>query len=178
MVAALSITQISRARAAADLGISERMLAYYEAGEYPTPRAVLLATRALAVGLGDEREFPAGALGHAGAEPVGLWPGRTGRWPDAARTRPRWFARFSGVRAPGPGPGSRADGPCALSVIAIGGHARPTRGGGTIPDRVRSTAGRHDHRRGIAFVRVAATAVCPETPGTTCETSPRYPSFR
>ena len=26
--------------------------------EHPTPRAVLLATRALAVGLGDERDFP------------------------------------------------------------------------------------------------------------------------
>ena len=43
---------LSRTRAAAELGISERMLAYYETGEHPTPRSVRLATRALAAGLG------------------------------------------------------------------------------------------------------------------------------
>jgi transcriptional regulator with XRE-family HTH domain len=49
---------LSRARAAADLGISERMLAYYETAEHKTPRSVLLATRALAAGLGDACDFP------------------------------------------------------------------------------------------------------------------------
>ena len=48
-------TGLSRAQAAAELGISERMLAYYETGEYPTPRAVRLATRALAAGLGYDK---------------------------------------------------------------------------------------------------------------------------
>jgi transcriptional regulator with XRE-family HTH domain len=42
---------ITRQAAAADLGISERMLAYYEAGGHLVPRAILLAARALAAGL-------------------------------------------------------------------------------------------------------------------------------
>jgi hypothetical protein len=50
--------RLTRARAAVDLDIGERMLAYYETGEHKTPRAVLLATRALAAGLGDARDFP------------------------------------------------------------------------------------------------------------------------
>lgn len=41
----------TRQAAAADLGISERMLAYYEAGGYKVPRAILLAARALGAGL-------------------------------------------------------------------------------------------------------------------------------
>ena len=49
---------LSRVRAAAELGISERMLVYYETGEHSTPRAVLLAVRALVSGLGDEGDFP------------------------------------------------------------------------------------------------------------------------
>jgi hypothetical protein len=45
--------KLSRLKAAAELGISERMLAYYEAGTHPVPRAILLAIRALAAGLDD-----------------------------------------------------------------------------------------------------------------------------
>jgi len=44
---------LTRHAAAAELGISERMLAYYEAGERPVPRAVMLAIHALAAGLDD-----------------------------------------------------------------------------------------------------------------------------
>ena len=53
---------VTRQVAAADLGISERMLAYYESGGHRVPRAILLAARALAAGLdndpcgGDARE--------------------------------------------------------------------------------------------------------------------------
>jgi len=43
---------LSRPAAAGELGISERMLAYYEAGERPVPRAILLAQRAISSGLG------------------------------------------------------------------------------------------------------------------------------
>ena len=54
---------ITRPAAAADLGISERMLAYYEAGGHRVARAILLAARARKAGLdnapggaGDARE--------------------------------------------------------------------------------------------------------------------------
>jgi len=45
--------KLSRPKAAAELGVSERMLAYYEAGAHPVPRAIMLAVRALAAGLDD-----------------------------------------------------------------------------------------------------------------------------
>jgi transcriptional regulator with XRE-family HTH domain len=44
---------LSRPAAAAALGISERMLAYYETGEYAVPRTVLLAVLALAANLAE-----------------------------------------------------------------------------------------------------------------------------
>lgn len=43
---------LTRRAAAAELGISERTLAYYEAGKSRIPPAIVLATRALAAGLG------------------------------------------------------------------------------------------------------------------------------
>ncbi len=43
--------RMTRSDASARLGISERMLAYYEAGERPAPKPVLLAAKALAAGL-------------------------------------------------------------------------------------------------------------------------------
>lgn len=46
---------LTRPQAAEALGISERMLAYYEAGERVVPRAILLAVRALAGGLDEDR---------------------------------------------------------------------------------------------------------------------------
>jgi transcriptional regulator with XRE-family HTH domain len=45
--------RLTRPKAAAELGVSERMLAYYEAGTHPVPRVVLLAIRALSAGLDD-----------------------------------------------------------------------------------------------------------------------------
>jgi hypothetical protein len=45
--------KLSRSAAANELGISERMLAYYEAGTYPVGRTTKLAVRALAAGLDD-----------------------------------------------------------------------------------------------------------------------------
>lgn len=44
-------SELTRSAAADELGISERMLAYYESGERPVPRAVLLAVKALTAGL-------------------------------------------------------------------------------------------------------------------------------
>lgn len=41
----------TRPAAAGELGVSERMLAYYESGERSVPRAILLAVRALTAGL-------------------------------------------------------------------------------------------------------------------------------
>ncbi len=45
--------KLSRPTAAKELGISERMLAYYEASTHAVPRPILLASRALASGLDD-----------------------------------------------------------------------------------------------------------------------------
>lgn len=42
---------LSQAAAARELGISTRMLQYYESGEKPTPRAIELACAAIAQGL-------------------------------------------------------------------------------------------------------------------------------
>ncbi len=72
---------ITRPAAAADLGISERMLAYYEAGGHRVPRAILLAARALKAGLenapgggGDARErwvvLVRNVVGYGRGEPV------------------------------------------------------------------------------------------------------------
>ena len=46
-------SRLARRAAAGQLGISERMLAYYESGQRPVPRPVMLAVRALAAGLGE-----------------------------------------------------------------------------------------------------------------------------
>ena len=59
---------LARHAAANELGVSERMLAYYESGERPVPRSVILAVRALVAGLDDE----AGSPGDARARWVGL----------------------------------------------------------------------------------------------------------
>lgn len=47
-------SSLTRHAAALELGVSERILAYYEAGERPVPRAVILAVRALTAGLDDK----------------------------------------------------------------------------------------------------------------------------
>ena len=49
---------LSRVKASEALGISERMLAYYEVGEHPVPRTVLLAVRALIAGLEESDILP------------------------------------------------------------------------------------------------------------------------
>jgi len=46
--------ELTRREAAGELGISERMLAYYETGERPVPRAIRLAVQALAAGLEED----------------------------------------------------------------------------------------------------------------------------
>lgn len=51
-------SELTRRAAAVELGISERMLAYYETGQRPVPRTVMLAARALAAGLDAAADEP------------------------------------------------------------------------------------------------------------------------
>ena len=48
--------RLTRIEASLQLGVSERMLAYSESEARPTPRAIVLAVRALSAGLDNERD--------------------------------------------------------------------------------------------------------------------------
>ena len=154
---------LSRTRAAAELGISERMLAYYETGEHPTPRSVRLATRALAAGLGFDKPLTRdrwvtlvqNLLAYGQGEPV---VGRMLRAGDRDH-----LVDFLGFVRRGPDADSGADRSQPVSIARCRRDQGASRGPGTF------------QRGGVTELKRLAATACPETPETIYETLPRCP---